>query len=102
MPTVVRSSLLRERDGTSRSCARGTAMSMTRRQFVGGVTIATLVSTGGAATEARGPDSGGVPRFRPYNVVVIILDTSESFQRPSREPGVLGKVLFVEALGVVH
>jgi len=52
-------------------------------------------------------DAGGVTgrravRFRPYNVVVIVLDTSESFQRPAREPGIEGKVLSVEAFAVVE
>lgn len=53
---------------------------------------------------------GGGPRspekvagyVAPYNLVVIVLDTSVSFQVPSREPGVEGKVLSAEALGVVQ
>ncbi len=38
----------------------------------------------------------------PYNLVLIILDTSKSFQIPSRQPGVEGKVLAQEALRLVQ
>jgi hypothetical protein len=38
----------------------------------------------------------------PYNLVIIILDCSRSFQVPSRSPGVEGKVLAVEALRIVE
>src|SRR3989304_2508925 len=37
----------------------------------------------------------------PYNLVVIVLDTSRSFQIPSRQPGVEGKVLSAEAIRIV-
>ena len=38
----------------------------------------------------------------PYNLVVIILDTSKSFQVPSKQPGIEGKVLAQEALRLVQ
>jgi hypothetical protein len=38
----------------------------------------------------------------PYNAVVIVLDTSISFQIPSRAPGLEGKVLSAEALKLVQ
>jgi hypothetical protein len=65
----------------------------------GGVGLAILVGVAISVDAAR---VGGPQRFRPYNVVVVVLDTSMSFQQPSREPGVVGKVLFAEALGAVQ
>jgi hypothetical protein len=38
----------------------------------------------------------------PFNLVIVVLDTSRSFQVPSHEPGVEGKVLMVEALRIVQ
>lgn len=55
------------------------------------------------AQQLVGPQSPGKSSgyVAPYNVVVIALDTSRSFQIPSREPGVEGKVLSAEAIEVV-
>lgn len=77
-------------------------MTMTRRHFVAAGFACGLLAADGSVAHAQSLTGTRATRFRPYNVVVIVLDTSESFQRPSRERGVEGKVLFVEALGVAH
>ncbi len=41
-------------------------------------------------------------RPAPYNAVVVVLDTSDSFRRPWRQPGLDGKIPVQEALGVVQ
>jgi Mg-chelatase subunit ChlD len=78
-------------------------MTMTRRHFLAaGLACGLLAAADGSVAYAQSLTGTRATRFRPHNVVVIVLDTSESFQRPSRERGVEGKVLFVEALGVVQ
>jgi len=79
-----------------------------KRKVLGlaGVLVAALLLGGntawaGQATPAQTADRGG-GYVAPYNVVIIVLDTSRSFQVPSREPGVEGKVLSSEALAVVQ
>jgi hypothetical protein len=71
-----------------------------------GAVVAGLVLGGQPAWagQAGGPQAAGKASgyVAPYNVVVIVLDTSRSFQVPSRQPGVEGKVLSAEALGVVQ
>jgi hypothetical protein len=63
---------------------------------LGGPSLAAAASGAQAAAERR-------PAYvAPYNAVVIVLDTSISFQIPSRAPGLEGKVLSAEALRLVQ
>jgi hypothetical protein len=80
-------------------------MSRSRRLVLAavlGLGVVAALAQDGRAETPPGPVRQRVARPAPYNVVVVILDTSESFQRPSRQPGVEGKVLLAEALKVLH
>jgi hypothetical protein len=46
--------------------------------------------------------SAQAPYVAPYNQVIVVLDSSMSFQRPVADPGVKGRVPVVEALRVVQ
>lgn len=53
-------------------------------------------------SDARASSQLATARDAPYNVVVIVLDTSESFQRPWRAVGLAGKIPAHEALRLVQ
>ncbi len=65
------------------------------------------LSLGAASAAAPGPGAQVTAERRPayvapHNAVVIVLDTSISFQIPLRAPGLEGKVLSAEALKLVQ
>jgi hypothetical protein len=64
---------------------------MFRTSAVGALLAMLAVASGTAAQHTQ-----------PYNLVIIVLDSSISFQVPSKEPGTEGRVPVTEALGVVQ